>query len=109
MGYASLETILTTLDTLPRRDLELLGHEVARILKELDEQSEAATTPTEQSAAQGYYVSEMVRCGKPSCKKCQNAPDGRGHGPYLYRVRYSPKHKRNRKEYVGRAPEGKQP
>jgi len=31
------------------------------------------------------YVQRYVKCNKDRCKKC-NAPDGKGHGPYWYKV-----------------------
>ena len=40
---------------------------------------------------------EFVRCSKPACKRCKDAP---GHGPYWYA--YKREDGKVRKEYIGR-------
>jgi hypothetical protein len=46
----------------------------------------------------GWLRTEMVKCGKPSCKQCT---EGKGHGPYLYRFFTDPKTGKYTSEYIG--------
>ena len=46
----------------------------------------------------GWLRTEMVKCGKPSCKKCSQ---GQGHGPYLYRYFTDPKTGKYTSQYIG--------
>lgn len=37
-------------------------------------------------AASGLYQLELVKCGKPKCRRCRHRP---AHGPYWYRYKRS--------------------
>ncbi len=58
------------------------------------QQPEAAQ---EHTAGGKTYRQELVKCGKPHCKKCEQGP---GHGPYWYA--YWSEGGRTRKQYVGK-------
>ena len=47
----------------------------------------------------GWLRTEMVKCGKPGCKKCS---EGDGHGPYLYRYYTDPKTGKYTSQYIGK-------
>lgn len=48
---------------------------------------------------QGTLVRKYQKCGKLRCNKCR---EGKGHGPYWWRVLYDKETKKQTWKYVGR-------
>lgn len=48
----------------------------------------------------GTLVRKYQKCGKFNCKKCR---EGKGHGPYWWRVIYDKETKKQTWKYVGKA------
>ena len=48
----------------------------------------------------GTLVRKYQKCGKARCRICR---EGKGHGPYYYRVIYDRETKKQTWKYVGRA------
>jgi hypothetical protein len=101
MHKANLEKIST-------EELEQLLATVRQILEErraLQKQDTPLAQATREvlerrkGSKGGWLRTEMVKCGKPSCKKCSASE---GHGPYLYRYYTDPETGKYTSEYIGR-------
>jgi hypothetical protein len=103
MNKAALEKLAT-------EELEQIVAAARLILEERMTPHEQHTTPESQETREvlerrkgskgGWLRTEMVKCGKPSCKKCSQ--EGEGHGPYLYRYFTDPKTGKYTSQYIGR-------
>ena len=103
MNKAALEKLAT-------EELEQIVAAARQILEErMAPQQQDTTTPQPHETREvlerrkgskgGWLRTEMVKCGKPSCKKCSQ---GEGHGPYLYRYFTDPKTGKYTSQYIGR-------
>src|SRR5262245_38482601 len=93
------DTIIEALDTLTLAELRRVDTAVHQLIDTITEwQRRPDEQPLDEQTLKGKtYRLEKVRCGKETCKKCEQGP---GHGPYWYA--YWSVNGRTRKQYIGK-------
>lgn len=96
------------LENMPTEELEQIVTVARQILEKrmATQDPDALQTPETREVLDrrkgskgGWLRTEMVNCGKPSCKKCSQ---GEGHGPYLYLYYTEPKTGKYTSQYIGK-------
>ncbi len=90
-----VDRLIEQLDTLTVAELRRVKAAVDRIAATHDawQQLQTSTEPP----ADVTYFQDWVKCGKPSCRTCQ---EGQGHGPYWYA--YWTENGKTKKKYIGK-------
>ena len=90
------------LEKMSTEELEQIVTAARQILEERmnsQEQGTRRVIERRKGSKGGWLRTEMVKCGKPSCKKCS---EGEGHGPYLYLYFTNPETGKYSSRYIGK-------